>query len=195
MKDLYRFKETDEIKEYGIKEYFDEAMKSADRIKSIGIVTSDEYRFYTFDSKVNHIVYTRKYSEDNHENKIMFLCDNETNLTLSFEVCRQGEIPSVFIGKCIKKILEEYKRFLKENKDTLDFKKIKLYLHHNFYGNNEVYYRMIDLPSYEGFTSMIDAMITSIIDEINKAEEGLKEMKRKEKLEKNPVYKLLKKYF
>ena len=45
MKNLYRFKETDEIKEYGIKEYFDEAMKSADRIKSIGIVTIDEYRF------------------------------------------------------------------------------------------------------------------------------------------------------
>ena len=186
----------DEDKVYGIEYYFEEVLKSEHRIKGLGIITSDDYSFYMFDGSVDHINYTNKYSDDSHEDKVMFSCDNETGkLTLIFNCRKLSEIPDSFVGKTMIKVLEEYKNFLKKHHDELKHKQVKMELSNNFYKENTVVpYKNKNLDDIEQLIGTINISITSLYEEVYNAEEEKRELEAEKRKEKNPMYKILKKY-
>lgn len=197
MEKVYKFSRNDRLKEYGIEKYFEEALKNREsHIKSLGIINSDEYKFYIFDNQTIHMKYANIYIEDEHQDKVMFSCDNESEiLTLRFNTFKESEIPDIFIGKCMIKILEEYKEFVENNKDILDFKKVRLALSDNFYGENKVKYQDRRLSNKLEFDIRIDSAIAGIKTEVYNAEADLKEQERMKKIEKNPILKFLMKRY
>ena len=192
MEKEFRFSKHDTTKEYGVEYYFEEALKSERWIKSIGIVTNNDYIFTMFDGEIDHTVYIDKCLkelgiDDNFNDDVfMFSCDNQTKIfRLGFTSICNGKRTKVHIGEHIIKILREYKKFAESHKDELDFKDVRISLSSKFYRNNEVdiYYE----NTYKGFTNMIDDAIISLYNETKEAiKEKEEEKKRKEPEEQQP---------
>ena len=184
----FRFSKQDTTKEYGIKYYFEKALESENTIKSIGFVTNNDYIFTMFDSNIDHTYFINEnrkklgITDDYNDDVFMFSCDNQTKVfTINFfNVCNHKNT-KLHIGNHLIKILSEYKKFVDENKDNLDFKNVRLNLDINFYRNNEVdiYYER----SYKGFTNMIDDAIISLYNETKEAIREKEEEKMRKEVE------------
>ena len=190
----FKFSKEDENKEYGIEYYFEEVLKTGRRTKSLGVINSDNYKFYMFNG--DHMAYTSKYSDDEHLDKVMFNCDNEAgSLALIFNCRSQSEIGDVFIGRTMIKILEEYRKFLQKHHDEIKDKSVKFVLSNNFYKENIVVpYDNKNLDKIDKLIGEINMAIISLHEEVASVEEELKEREKNRKQEINPMYKILKKF-
>ena len=198
------FSKNDVDKEYNVKKYFYERIRFDQYIKSVGIVTANDYRFSIFDHSNNDdhrtiiIDNMNELGIEEHTkvDKFLFSCDYDRDYVhINFYGIEPGhKNTDPFIGECIIKILEEFKEFVDEYGDNILFDDRTLGLSNNFFRNNEIESKIGFITEYlnkhpeerktkirnkKTLSDLIEYAIESMEKETKKAQEEYK-LKQKE---------------